>query len=262
MSPIHWQKSDDKPSKIAVPQPSDPVWFSISLALLGLIIGFGLGKWHVGPSVAGAPTPTPPIAVDAPSDASSDSSASVGLPPDVQMTTDHIRGDKSAPIALVEYADLECPFCKMVHPTIKQVLASNPTKVMWVYREYPLSFHENGQKEAEAAECVAYLGGNDVFWKFVDAIYDKTTSNGTGFALADLAPLAKQLGVNEASFTSCLDSGKFTQRVNDSENAAGQAGVQGTPGNFLINLKTKKMVYIDGAYPAADFQKAIDGLLK
>jgi len=80
---------------------------------------------------------------------------------------DHIRGDKKARIALIEYSDLECPFCKTFHPTAQKIVDDYKGKVMWVYRHFPLSFHANAQKEAEASECVSSLGGEDAFWKYI-----------------------------------------------------------------------------------------------
>lgn len=174
---------------------------------------------------------------------------------------DHIRGDLKAELVLVEYSDLECPFCKSFHSTMNKIIKDYQGKVAWVYRHYPLDFHANAQKEAEASECVAELGGNEAFWKYVDAIFERTTSNGTGFALDKLAPLAKEIGLNEKKFKECLDSGRYTQMVKDQMEAGGRAGVQGTPNTFVV-AKNGKKDFIGGALPYEQVKAQIDALLK
>lgn len=174
---------------------------------------------------------------------------------------DHIRGDKDADIVLVEYSDFECPFCQRFHPTMQQVMKEYGSKTAWVYRHFPLSFHANAQKEAEASECAAELGGNDVFWKYTDAIFARTTSNGTGFAIEKLAPLAKELGLNEQKFQQCLDSGKYTKHVQDDMAGGTAAGVNGTPGTIII-AKNGKKALISGALPFEQVKQQIDVLLK
>jgi protein-disulfide isomerase len=175
---------------------------------------------------------------------------------------DHIQGNKNAQIALIEYSDLECPYCKQFHSTMLQVMKDYGDKVFWVYRHYPLDFHANAMKEAEASECVNELGGVDAFWKFIDAIYERTTSNGTGFALDKLAPLAVEVGVNQAKFTECLDSGKYTKTVTDMRDGGMKAGVQGTPGTIVMNIKTGKTSFIPGALPFDSVKQTLDSMLK
>ena len=175
---------------------------------------------------------------------------------------DHVRGDRKARIALIEYSDLECPFCKKFHPTAQQALDAYKGQLMWVYRHFPLAFHQNAHKESEASECVAALGGNDAFWKYIDAIYERTTANGTGFALDKLAPLAVEVGVNQAKFTECFDKGTYAKKVDDEMSGGSQAGVNGTPGNILLDTKTGKTVVIPGAVPFEQLKLGIDSLLK
>lgn len=92
---------------------------------------------------------------------------------DPVTASDHIRGDINADVIIVEYSDLECPFCARFHPIIKDILEQYGTKVAWVYRHFPLDgIHANARAKAEASECVASLGGNDAFWKYVDATFD------------------------------------------------------------------------------------------
>ncbi len=175
--------------------------------------------------------------------------------------SDHIRGNKDAKVAIIEYSDLECPFCKTFHPNVNDILKTYPDKVKLVYRHYPLSFHANAQKEAEASECVAELGGNDSFWNFIDKLFERTTSNGTGFALDKLGPLAAEVGVNQQSFQSCLDTGKYTKKVQDQFAEGSAAGVTGTPTSFIIDRDGKGEAIV-GAQPKESITAAIDKLLK
>lgn len=173
---------------------------------------------------------------------------------------DHIRGNKNANLSLVEYSDLECPFCKSFHSTMQEVLKTYGDRIRWVYRHFPLSFHANAQKEAEASECVAELGGNDKFWKYVDAIFERTTSNGTGFALDKLGPLAQEVGVNQVEFQKCLDSGKYTKLVQEQIADGTSGGVTGTPSTFIIDAKGNSQIIV-GAQPIEALKSAIDQTL-
>lgn len=174
---------------------------------------------------------------------------------------DRIRGNKNAKITLVNYSDFECPFCARFHPTMQQVMKEYGDKVRWVYRDFPLSFHANAQKEAEAGWCMNELGGIDAFWKYTDAIYERTTSNGTGFALDKLGPLAAELGVNQTKFQSCLDDGKYAQKVKDQMASGTEEGVSGTPGTIIINSKGDTQ-FINGALPYDQVKPMIDIALK
>lgn len=83
---------------------------------------------------------------------------------------DHILGSITAPVRIIEYSDLDCPFCKQIHPELHAVVDNNPN-VAWVYRHHPLdSLHPQAREKAEASECVAELKGNDAFWGFIDSL--------------------------------------------------------------------------------------------
>lgn len=88
------------------------------------------------------------------------------------VADDFVRGNRSAQIAMIEYSDFECPYCKRFYPTAQQIQTEYADKVMWVYRQLPLpaTMHPNAQKYAEASECAAKLGGNDAFWKYADKL--------------------------------------------------------------------------------------------
>lgn len=174
---------------------------------------------------------------------------------------DYIRGAKNADITVIEYSDLECPFCKRFHPTVQQFMKEYDGRAAWVYRHFPLSFHANAQKEAEAVECAGELGGSDKYWKFIDTITERTTANGTGFALDQLVPLAKEIGLNEGKFKQCLDGGKYAQKIQQSISDGQSAGVDGTPGTILVRKDGKTRI-VSGAVPYEELKAQAEGLLK
>jgi len=176
---------------------------------------------------------------------------------------DHVYGDPAAPVTLIEYSDFECPYCKRFHDTAKQLVDRSGGKVDLVYRHFPLDFHNPGaEKEAEASECVAELGGNDAFWKFADAIYARTRSNGKGFPVENLAPLAVEIGLKQGAFRQCLDSGRMAARIRHDVDTGTKAGVQGTPGNILRNNRTGEVIAVQGAQPYERLSEAVQKLLK
>jgi len=171
---------------------------------------------------------------------------------------DHIRGAANAKVTLVEYSDLECPFCKRFHPTVQQLLSEYPNDVRWVYRHFPLEqLHSQAPKEAEATECAGEQGK---FWEMTDLIYEVTPSN-DGLDLTQLPVFAEQAGVaNIPQFEQCLESGKYADKVAADLADATTAGGQGTPYSVLIGLDGTK-VPISGAQPYASVKAAVDKLL-
>ena len=179
----------------------------------------------------------------------------------VSPQRDHIYGNPDAEVSLIEYSDFECPFCKRFHVTAKEVVDSYDGRVNWVYRHFPLAFHNPGaQKQAEASECASALGGSEAFWRYADKIYERTRSNGNGFPLSGLLPLAEEIGLDTGEFRACLESGKFAGRVLEDYNDGTNIGITGTPGNVLRNNRTGRVVVRAGAVPAANLKTAIDGL--
>lgn len=180
----------------------------------------------------------------------------------VDAGRDHIFGNTDAPVTIIEYSDFECPFCKRFHPTMVKLLENNPDTVRWVYRHFPLGFHNPGaQKQAEATECVAKLNGNEAFWEYADEIYARTKSNGKGFPIANLRPLAEEIGVDGDAFDRCLDNGEMTARVEEDIANGRLVGVTGTPAAFIINEKGDSR-FVAGALPLANIQALVDELSK
>jgi protein-disulfide isomerase len=174
---------------------------------------------------------------------------------------DHVYGNPDAPIALIEYSDFECPYCKRFHDSVKQLVDGSNGKVSWIYRHFPLDGHNPGaEKQAEASECAAELGGNDGFWRFTDAIFARTRSGGRGFPVADLAPLAEELGMDKTKFNECLSSGRYADRVRQQLIDGQRAGINGTPGSILFDRRSGNVRAVIGAQPLSHLLRAVETL--
>ncbi len=154
-------------------------------------------------------------------------------------TRDYIQGNPQAKVTLVEYSDFECPQCQYFHPTLNKLLSFYGDKIRLVSRRFPLPQNQNAEKEAEAALCAGKLGGNSAFWKFSEKIFGKVlpTEGGTGLALNELPVFAKEIGVNQTNFETCLSSGEMASTVKAEETDGSAAGVYQLPGTFVIDSK-------------------------
>ena len=163
-------------------------------------------------------------------------------------SADHLRGDLNAKIVIVEYSDLECPFCKVFHATMEKVVDNSQGNVAWVYRHYPIAgLHPKAFHEAVAAECAWAQGGNDAFWQYIDKVFEITPSNNK-LDPAELPKIAKAIGLDMASFNSCLDNEKTKDKVQADIDDGNKAGVNGTPSSFILQ-KGKVIDTIPGAQP-------------
>ena len=178
--------------------------------------------------------------------------------------TAYIEWNKDALITLVEYSDLECPFCirQYTEGTIKKVREKFGDKVNSTFKNFRGVPHENAEIEASASLCAGDIGGTEKYAAYYGAIMARSKGgNGTGFSKDALLPLAKELKLDTKKFQSCLDSKVNVARF-DSETAEGvKLGVQGTPGTVIINNETGAYELIAWAYPVAEFERVINKLL-
>ena len=167
-------------------------------------------------------------------------------PPRVEVAaTGPSRGPASAPVTLIEFSDFQCPFCARINPSLEQVLAKYGDKVRLVFRQFPLGFHANAQKAAEASLCAEQQGR---FWQLHDAMF----KNQGELAVEQLKAKAAGLGMDATTFGRCLDEGRFAAAVQADLEDGQAAGVEGTPALFVNGR------FINGAVPFEDIAKVID----
>ena len=171
---------------------------------------------------------------------------------------DHVRGSANAKVTIIEYSDIECPFCKRFHPTIRKVLEAYPNDVRWVYRHFPLEqLHPNAKVAALATECAGEQGK---FWEMLDYLLEKVQT-GEELAEANLPSLAQKAGVPAVNqFTACLSSQKYEARIASDVQDAATAGGQGTPYSVIIGPNGEKEP-LSGAQPYEAVKVAVDKFL-
>jgi len=169
----------------------------------------------------------------------------------VSVGDDSMLGNKDAKVAIIEFSDYQCPYCKRFHTEAFEQLKKDyidTGRVSFVYRDFPLSFHQNAQKASESAECADEQGK---FWEMHNAIFE----NQDNIAVSDLKKYAKDLGLDTNKFNDCMDLGRMEKEVKKDFADGSAAGVTGTP-TFFINGKM-----LVGAQPYSAFKQIIDPLL-
>jgi protein-disulfide isomerase len=128
---------------------------------------------------------------------------------------------------MVEYGDLECPYCGQAEPVIRELLAGH-ADVTYVWRHLPLDdVHPHARLAAEATEAAAEQGA---FWE----MHDLLLTHQDALKLPDLVRYASELGLDVEAFTAAVKQRRYSARVQNDVDSADLSGVTGTP-TFFIN---------------------------
>jgi len=153
-------------------------------------------------------------------------------------TEPNLFGPETAPVRIVEYGDFGCPSCRAWHNAgiREQLIATYGDQIAFEFRHFPVITAQS-PKAAEAGQCAAEQGA---FWAYHDFIYEATPPE--ALAVRDLKEYAAAIGLEQASFDSCLDSGKYRGYVTQSAQLARQDGARGTP-SFFVNGEPASFSY-------------------
>lgn len=170
---------------------------------------------------------------------------------------EHIVGSPDAPVVLVEYADFQCPYCSLIYPTLKKIVADSNGKIAWVYRNLPLdSIHPNARPAAEAAECISHELGNDAFWKFSDDVFNNQQSLGDSFYKQEAA----KLGADPQTFQKCYADKQYDSVINADSAEAVTNGGSGTPYTIVVGRDGTKVPF-SGALPFEQVNSIVQAVL-
>jgi len=246
-----------------------PISVLVGALMISLSIIFTFRGTSVTANVKGATDTTTANTTDTttnPTDGTSAVTASLTI-----GNSPYIGNIKTAKVAIFEFSDFECPYCKQhftqVYPSIVKNYVDTG-KAIYVYKNFPLSFHEPATtSDALTALCVFDQAGIKGYTTIADSIFTTTQSNGSNMNQTILNGLAKKVsGVNMTKFNSCISNKTFAKVITADEAAATSVGISGTPGFVIGKLESdgntmKNGTLLPGAYPLSSFQALIDPLL-
>ena len=157
-----------------------------------------------------------------------------------------VLGDlDKAKVVIIEFSDFQCPYCASGQSTMNALYEKYGNDIAIVFKHFPLSFHQYAQQAAEASMCA---DDQDMFWEYHDGLFDNQAGINPGY----FPQLATELGLDLEDFNDCVNSGKYTSKVNEDFAYGAELGITGTPG-FFVNGEIVK-----GAQPQEVFEGMID----
>ncbi len=164
-------------------------------------------------------------------------------------------GRPDARFTVVEYADLECPYCKAYFPVLKQWIDAHPD-VNWQWHHLPLPMHEPAAtRGARLAECAGEVGGGAAFWNAIAWIHQHTLGGGQGL------PADARLPGSTPALHECLESTRPDTVIRAQAEEAAQAGVAATPTLRVIDNRTGRSLLLPGAVEGDALLSAVDLLV-
>lgn len=176
----------------------------------------------------------------------------------LKLGRENALGRSDAPLVMVEYTDYQCTFCNRfstsTYPELKK-LYIDTGKLRFISRDFPLEFHPQAMKAAQATRCA---GEQDKFWQMKDALM----SNSARLTPDLITSLARDAALDMAKFQACVDGGNYLAEIKGDMGAAAALGINGTP-SFIIGTMDGDYLegnLIVGAQPFASFDRVLKQL--
>lgn len=207
----------------------------------GVLVGYAVWGMPSAQNTAQVPNPAVGAVVEAPATEEPQFKRY-----EIPTENSYALGPENAPITLVEFSDYQCPYCRRWHDEVYQpLLAAYPGKIRFIYKHLPLtSIHPEAFPAAEAAMCA---GDQNAFWEFHERLFGSEALGKDVYL-----QYAQELGLDAATFESCIDNRKHEQVVSTDMNFAIDLGIRSTPTFFINGLA------IVGAQPLDVFKQVID----
>ena len=160
------------------------------------------------------------------------------------------KGPGNAPVTMVAFSDFQCPYCRLVLPTLQQIQDTFGDQVRLVFRQFPLTqIHPQAVDAARASLCA---DEQDRFWEMHDAMFE----NQRALQVDQLKATARDVGLDGAEFDACMDSDRYARQVMEDLEAGRALGITGTPMTF-INGRA-----LSGAKPYEEFAEIVEDELR
>lgn len=205
------------------------------LVIGALILGYGLFYLSGGPSSNKAKQPL------------------------ADRSSAYFKGNKDAKVTITEFADFQCPACRLAQSTVDKILTENPKNVRFVFRYFPLPNHPLAQLSAEASEAA---GAQGKFWEMHDLLYyrqvewgDLTKNTTADQAKALFKTYAESLSLDSKKFMDDLNANAYKAIIDEDYNQGISSGVDATP-KFFVNKEMVKNPSYD------EIKKVLDAALK
>ena len=170
------------------------------------------------------------------------------------LESDLTRGDETSDIVIIEYSDIQCPFCKRIHEPLLNISQDG---VLWVYRHLPLDFHPQAEDASVIVECVSDIQGKERAITYLDFLFENQGNISSNQYLIDTA--TQTAGISRNDISKCLAQGS-TQRVRvESHSTQAQfLSISGTPGGIIFNKSTGEQRVIGGALPENQIRELVN----
>ena len=167
-------------------------------------------------------------------------------------TSRWLYGHPEARFSVLEYADLECPYCRAYFPVLRQWIDLHP-QVNWEWHYLPLSVHDPAAtREARLAECAGEVGGTRAFWRSLAWIYEHTDGDGSGL------PAGVELPGTNQELRACMASTRPDAVVRSHVQAAAAEKIEVTPTLRLEDHRSGKTLTLHGPVEGDSLLSAFD----
>lgn len=179
----------------------------------------------------------------------------LGLAPGKYMETPGINegdatfGNKEAKVKVIIFSDFECPYCKALYESMRQVMIQYADNVFFIHKDFPLEFHSQAENVALAGNCALEQGK---FWEYGDKIFSEQSKWQETTGTQRFKDYARSLGLKADQFNKCLDDKKYQNKIDTDKADATSFGISGTPAIFINNK------FINGVVSTDDLKKSID----